>query len=244
MYSFLIRRAQILLVGGVILLFLFCTRAATAQTPWQRTSPRGAEDSTDRQQREQVQRQEPLIHGVVVGGGLAIYQGDFSRNPNHNIFKYLGTAKPTVQVGVDHRLGQFDQYGLGADLSFSHLSGATSGKIEFSNNMLSLDFYGDYELPYVKLGLFRVFAGGGPTLLINPAYHNFPDDADTSEKWRPDLGTRVVGAVKVGVTIYGSLKIGSRITSTDLLDGYLGFNRGGAADIVSFIKVTHRFNVK
>lgn len=242
MHSLLKRRALILLLGGVIL--FLSAQETTAQTPWQRASPGGIDDSTEKQDREQVQQQKPLIHGVVVGGGIAIFQGDLSRNPNHNVFKYLGTAKPTVQVGIDHRLGRYNQYGLGADLSFSHVSGVTTGQIEFSNNMLSLDLYADYELPYVKLGLFRVFAGGGPMLLVNPKYHNFPDNADTNDKWRPDLGTRVVGSVKLGVTIYGSFKIGTRITSTDLLDGHLGYNRGGVADIVSFIRLTHRFNVK
>lgn len=238
MHSSLRLRAQI--ITGGLLLLLFCVSDAIAQTPWQE------QDSAESNQQEESREAESpsLIHGLVAGAGLAVYQGDFSRNPNHNIFKYLGTAKPTIQFGVDHRLGQFDQYGVGADLIYTHVSGATSGRIEFANNMLSLDMYGDYELPYIKLGLFRVFVGGGPLLLINPTYQNFPDDADQDSRWRPDLGTRVVGSATIGVTIFGSLRVGTRITSTDLLDGYLGFHRGGITDMVSFVKVVHRFDIK
>lgn len=232
--------AQVLYLGGAILL-LFCVQDGIAQTPWQEQSSSG--DNETSESREKIQEKRPFIDGIVAGVGLAIYQGDFSRNPNHNIFKYLGTAKPNIKVGVDRRLGIYEQYGVGADLTYSHISGATSGRIEFSNNMISVDLYADYELPYIKLGLFRVFVGGGPLLLVNPKYQNFPEDAFEDEKWRPDLGTRVVGSGKVGVTIFDSVQIGTRITTTDLLDGYLGFYRGGITDIVSFIRVTHRFNI-
>lgn len=242
MHSFLKLQAQILLIGGFLL--LSCASGAMAQTPWQEESTSPQNDTKGDGEQEQLQERQPFVHGLSIGAGLAVYQGDFSRNPNHNVFKYLGTAKPSIELGVDHRFGQFDQFGAGADLIYSHISGATSGKIEFQNNILSLDVYGDYELPYVKLGLFRVFAGAGPMLLINPSYQNFPDDANGDIRWRPDLGTRFVGSAKFGVTIYGSVKIGTRITSTDLLDGYLGFHRDGLTDIVSFIKVSHRFDLR
>lgn len=237
-------RAQILVVLGGVLL-VFCVQESTAQTPWQQNTPsESAEEEQNQSQSRPSQQSELLVHGLIVGGGLTVYQGDFSRNPNHNILKYLGTAKPSLRVGVDHRLGYYDQYGLGVDLAYSRVEGMTSGRIGFKNNMVSLDVYGDYELPYVKVGLFRVFVGGGGVLLLNPEYNNFPNNADGNSKWRPDLKTRVVGSVKVGVTILDKIRVGTRIASTDFLDGYVGYNKGGLTDIVSFISFNYRFGLK
>jgi len=193
------------------------------------------------------QESEPFIHGITVGAGLAVYQGDFTRNPEHNPIKYLaGSGKLAVQVGADHRLGRFDQYGLGVDLVYNRLSGQSSGGTGFSANTVALDFYGDYELPYIKQGLFRVFLGGGPNLIISPSYDGFPDSnsgsrfAENTEK----LGTRVTGSLKVGVTIIDKFRIGTRISSSDLLDGYKGFNPDGIPDFVSFLSFTYRFSLK
>ncbi|PSQ97338.1 MAG: hypothetical protein BRD55_03400 [Bacteroidetes bacterium SW_9_63_38] len=185
------------------------------------------------------QQSEPFVHGISVGAGLAVYQGDFSRNPEHNPIKYLaGSGKLSVQVGADHRLGRFDQFGLGADLVYNRLSGESTGGAGFSANAVALDFYADYELPYVRQGLFRVFLGVGPNFIISPSY-DF-DDLSNSEK----LGTRVTGSLKVGVTILEKFRIGTRISSSDLLDGYEGFRPDGIPDFVSFIDFNYRFSLK
>jgi hypothetical protein len=193
------------------------------------------------------QESEPFIHGISVGAGLAVYQGDFTRNPEHNPIKYLaGSGKLSVRVGADHRLGRFDQYGLGVDLVYNRISGESSGGAGFSANTVALDFYGDYELPYIKQGLLRVFLGVGPNFIISPSYDGFPDSntggrfAENTEK----LGTRVTGSLKVGVTILDKFRIGTRISSSDLVDGYKGFNSNGIPDFISFLNFSYRFSLK
>ncbi len=210
-----------------------------------RRSGQGQQQGGQAQTQQEPQQSEPFIHGISVGAGLAIYQGDFSRNPEHNPIVYVaGSGKLSVKVGADHRLGRFDQYGVGADLVYSRLSGTSTRETGFSVNSVALDFYGDYELPYVRQGLFRVFLGGGPTFLISPSYKNFENLA-RSEENSSKKGTRVIGSLKVGVTVLDKFEFGTRIASTDLLDGYEGFGGGGGVpDIVSFLNFTYRFNRK
>lgn len=187
----------------------------------------------------QAQGNEPLIQGVTVAFGLAIYQGDYSLNPNHNPVKYIaGNGNLSARVGIDHRLGQFDQYGLGIDVVYSRLSGE-SGKASFTSNSVAMDVYADYELPYISEGLFRVFLGGGPNLIVSPSYEGVPR---AEENYEP-LGTRVIGSLKAGVTIMDSFRIGTRIASSDLLDGYKGSTADGVPDFVSFLNIGYRFSL-
>lgn len=235
-------RGKSLVLVGILLAFLG-GQQAHAQAPQGRYSQTGEEgEGREQQSQSRVQQSQPLIHGISLGAGLAIYQGDFSRNPNHNIIKYLaGSASLSLRVGADHRLGQFDQYGLGTDLVYNRLSGETSGGTGFKANSLALDFYGDYELPYIAPGLFRVFLGGGPNLIISPSYQNFPEENEEDNFER--LGTRVSASLKVGVTILDKFRIGTRIASSDLVDGYKGYVSDGVPDFVSFINFSYRFDV-
>jgi hypothetical protein len=206
----------------------------------------GQYPSSQEQQRQpgaQAQESNSLIHGVTVAAGLAIYQGDFSLNPSHNLVKYIaGNGKLSLRVGADHRLGRFDQYGLGADLVYSRLSGETTNEVGFKSNSVALDLYADYELPYIYEGLFRVFVGGGPNLIISPSYTGTPRVSKEENYQR--LGTRVTGSLKVGVTILDSFRIGTRISSTDLLDGYKGFVSDGVPDFVSFLNIGYRIDLE
>lgn len=207
-------------------------------------SPRSTDE---RQSRVPNQGQEgnSLIHGVSVAVGLAIYQGDYSVNPNHNIVKYIaGNGNLAAKVGVDHRLGEFDQYGLGADLVYNRLAGESPRGNGFTANTIALDFYADYELPYIREGLLRVFVGGGPNFIISPSYSGVPigRDPDSDERFQP-LGSRVIGSFKIGLTILDSFRIGTRIASTNLLDGYKGFQNNDVPDFVSFLSVGYRFDV-
>jgi hypothetical protein len=106
--------------------------------------------------------------------------------------------------------------------------------------MVSLDAYGDYELPYIQQGLFRVFVGGGASFLISPSYQGFK----SGDAWRPNLGTRVVGSFSVGVTIIDKIQVGARFPTTDYLDGYRGFYEDPYPDVVSFVRFTHRFELR
>lgn len=205
-------------------------------------SPRSTDERQERVP-NQGQEDNSLIHGVSIAVGLAVYQGDYSLNPNHNVVKYIaGNGNLAARVGIDHRLGEFDQYGLGVDMVYNRLAGETASGNGFKSNSLALDFYADYELPYVREGLFRVFVGGGPNLLISPSYEGTPRVSE-DENFQP-LGTRIIGSLKVGVTIMDSFRIGTRIASTDLLDGYKGFQSDGVPDFVSFLSIGYRFDVR
>jgi hypothetical protein len=125
---------------------------------------------------------------------------------------------------------------------YNRLSGETTGDAGFSANSLALDFYADYELPYIEQGLLRVFVGGGPNFIISPSYTGNP--VSLEENAYQELGTRVIGSLKAGVTIMDALRVGTRVASTDLLDGYKGFDPGPAPDFVSFINISYRFSVK
>ena len=250
-------RAKVLFLTGALLMFFGVADSAAQEQrrrpPQQQQGAPGASQQGgygqpgqqgQQQRRPQAQPEsEPFIHGIMVGAGIAVYQGDFSRNPEHNPVKYLaGSGKLSIRVGADHRLGRFDQYGLGADLVYSRIGGQTTGGSGFSANTVALDFYGDYELPYVRQGLFRVFLGVGPNFIISPSYDNFPSQSsdDNFEK----LGTRVTGSLKVGVTILDKFRIGTRISSSDLIDGYKGFDPNGVPDIISFLNFSYRFDLK
>jgi len=252
MLTHVARRANVLLLAGLIFA-VFGVDGVLGQAPQQGQPPQQApgyqgygasEEDQQSQQPQQPQESEPFIHGISLGVGLAVYQGDFSRNPEHSFVKYVaGSGKLSLRAGLDHRLGQFDQYGLGADVVYNRLGGETTGEIGFEANSVAVDFYGDYELPYIRQGLFRVFVGVGPNIMISPTYENFEnlEKEDSFDK----LGTRVTGSLKVGVTILDKIRIGTRIASTDLLDGYEGFDSDGSVpDFISFLNFSYRFNLK
>lgn len=234
------RRAILLLLGGVLFAGLGTQPILAQDQPSQQGQP--SDRSGRAQDRQQEQESDPFIHGVTLGVGIIVYQGDFSRNPGHGLVEYVaGSGKPSLRAGVDHRMGQFDQYGAGADLVYNRLEGETTGGAGFKANAVALDFYADYKLPYIRQGLLRVFVGGGPNFIISPAYKGFSSlEGDDAEK----LGTRVMGSLKVGFTILGRIRVGTRIASSDLLDGYKGLDGGGVPDFISFLNVSYRFDRK
>ncbi len=199
----------------------------------------------DRQQ-QQPQEQEidqPFISGVYVGVGLNTYQGDLDSNPNDNIIKHLGAAQLDVVVGIDKRFGQFEQFGIEALLSYDRISGQNVRNLQFTNNLLTLEFTGSYELPYIKQGLLRIFAGGGPMFVISPTYSGFPEENPSPDTRFDELGTRVVGAFTGGVLISNKVRIAARVTTTDFLDGHTGLNSGGPLDLLGVVTVGYRFNL-
>ena len=193
-------------------------------------------------QQQQPQQQEidqPFISGVYVGIGLNTYQGDLDSNPNDNIIKHLGAAQLDVAVGADKRFGQFEQFGLEALLSYDRISGQNIRNLQFSNNLLTLEFTGSYELPYIKQGLLRVFVGGGPMFVISPSYEGFPQADNRFD----ELGTRVVGAFTGGVLVADKVRISARVSTTDFLDGHTGIDKAGPVDLLGVITLGYRFNL-
>jgi hypothetical protein len=198
----------------------------------------------DRQQQQPQQEiDQPFISGVYVGVGLNTYQGDLDSNPNDNIVKHLGSAQLDIAVGVDKRFGQFEQFGIEALLSYDRISGQNIRNLEFTNNLLTLEFTGSYDLPYIKQGLLRVFAGGGPMFVISPTYSGFPEENPTPEAQFKELGTRVVGAFTGGVLIADKVRVAARVSTTDFLDGHTGLTGGGPVDLLGVITLGYRFNL-
>jgi hypothetical protein len=215
--------------------------------PSQRFPPRQGGQQPPQQQPPQQQPEEsdePLIHGITAHIGINSYQGDLNNNPNQNLFKYVGLGDINFTVGIDHRLGRFDQYGLNVDLTYDHYFARSvfeSRLLEHSNSLVSLDFVADYELPYIQQGLFRVFLGGGPALVLAPFYGRYPGNSDLFDT---SLTTRPIATVVAGVSVFEVLRIGTRVTSTDYLDGYAGVNGEGFPDTLGFISVGYRFDRK
>lgn len=243
------RRAILLLLGGMLFAGIG-TQPVAAQAPQEGPPPQqgqpsgryGPAQERQEQPQQQVQEPEPFIHGVSLGVGIAVYQGDFGRNPEHSIVKYVaGSGKFSFRAGVDHRMGLFDQYGVGADLVYNRIGGETTGGAGFEANALALDVYVDYELPYIRQKFLRVFVGGGPTFIISPSYKGFSALTGTGDTKK--LGTRATGSLKVGFTILDKIRIGTRLSISDLIDGYEGFNRIGP-DFISFLNFSYRFNLK
>ena len=236
------RATRLLLIG----LFIGISGAGQgfAQGPPEQPSQqqRGEENRVP----DQIQ-DDSFVDGVTAAIGLAIYQGDFSRNPNRNVLKYVaGNGNLAARVGVDHRFGAFEQYGLGLDLGYNRIVGKDPNGLGFEANSITLDFYADYELPYIKQGFLRVFIGGGPNLVLSPSYNGIPAVRNTEsfEENVQQKGTRVIGSFKAGIMIMDSFRIGTRVASTDLLDGYKGFESNGVPDFVSFVNIGYRFGVR
>jgi hypothetical protein len=189
----------------------------------------------------------PFVHGLTIGIGTSTYQGDLSRNPDNNVLKYFSSATPSVLVRADRRFGQFQQFGLNTELQYHRISGKTtsggSQPLEVSNNLVGLDFTADYDLPYIRQGLFRVFLGGGPLFVISPSYSsNFPEP-EQDDRFDP-LGSRVVGSVVAGVTMFDTFRIGVRVSTSDFLDGHVGVDGTKGVDYMGFFGVTHRFDFR
>jgi hypothetical protein len=196
-------------------------------------------------QAQAAEESSPFVHGITIGVGLSTYQGDLSRNPDNNVLKYISSATPSVLVRADRRFGQFQQFGLNAELQYHRVSGKTtsggSQPLEFSNNLVGLDFTADYDLPYIRQGLFRVYLGGGPLFVISPSYSsNFPEE---DERFDP-LGSRVVGSLVAGVSMFDTFRIGLRISTSDFLDGHTGIDGTKGVDYMGFVGVTHRFSFR
>ncbi len=178
---------------------------------------------------------------VAVGGGLSLFSGDIDTNPSSRFFKLAGNANLHLEARAEH---VFEDWRLGLELAYDRVSGALGDDdvYSFSNNLLSLDLVGAYELPILEDGFLSVFAGAGPVLFLNPQY-DFPPSAASDESFQ-EMGTRLRFGVKGGLAIQRRVRIGIRFIPTDFIDGYEGLIPSEAPfDYVSFISLNYRFNV-
>ncbi|PEN15182.1 hypothetical protein CRI94_02545 [Longibacter salinarum] len=234
-------------VGTLCLVFLLGT--SLLSEVYAQVNPRGNRGRPAYGQNSQEQEappqpvNQPFISGVYVGVGINTYQGDLDSNPNDNILKHLGGAQLDVVVGVDKRFGEYEQFGIGAQVSYDRISGQNIRNLEFTNNLISLEFTGSYELPYIKQDLLRVFLGGGPMFVISPTYTGFPAQDPSPDSEFKELGTRVVGSIVGGVLVSDKVRIGARVSTTDFLDGHSGITGAGPVDLLGFITVGYRFNL-
>jgi hypothetical protein len=89
--------------------------------------------------------------------------------------------------------------------------------------------------------------------IIAPSYEGFPTEEEQQRlreetglgaEWQPDLGTRVTGAVKLGVIIQDRIRIGLRVPFTDYVDGHNGIDGDGSVDFVTTINLGYRLNLR
>lgn len=216
--------------------------------------PQQGEQAGQRQQDPYAEESIPFLHGIYLGAGVNLFQGDFSSNPNNNILKHLGSAELNVLAGADKRFGAFEQYSLGAELEYNFLSGQQVVGQSFSAHTLSLDVMGNYDIPFVSQNLLRIFAGVGPMFIIAPSYDGFPTEQRQEDlrsrgaigedvEWQSDLGTRVTGAAKFGIIIQDRIRLGLRVPFSDFVDGHTGINASGL-DFVTSINLGYRINLR
>ena len=170
--------------------------------------------------------------GASIGIGLNVYHGDLDGNPDSEFVKYVGAANLHLLAGVDRRFGAL---GVGLDFNYQRLT-ARSGRVDMANNIASLDFVVSMGVGGANQSLLRLYAGIAPTLLI-PRYYRFPSDREGYD----DLGTRFVTSFPVGIILQDRIRLGIRVTTSDLLEGYRG--TGGDRDYLTFINLGYRFDL-
>lgn len=184
------------------------------------------------------------LDGVVVGVGINTFHGDVDSSPaDAEFFRALTTAGLDLRLGVDRRFGPDNRLGVAAHLVYDRIYGEGPPGPRFANNLVSLELVGEYEIPGIRDDLFRLFAGGGPTLLVNPSYSGL----DLVGRGNPTIvrerGTRVVGSIVLGVTIADRVRLGTRIATTDYLDGLRTSGRNQPVDLLGFINIGYRFDL-
>jgi len=231
------------------------TQGRRGQPPPRQGQAPPSDQSGNQSQQAAPEDSTPFVHGIYLGFGVSTYHGDIDGNPDQDPIGFLGNATLRLEVAADHRLGTYDQFGIESRLSFEQVDGAARGwganprqPLKFDASLINLDIVGSYELPYIQQGFLRVFAGGGPSLIVNPTYEGFPAESDLAnyrDDLFQDLGTRVTASVVAGVTVLDAFRIGVRVLPSDYVDGYAGFQDGSdVPDVVGFISFGHRFDLK
>lgn len=185
-----------------------------------------------------------------------MFIGDLDGNRDSNPILFLGNSRAHLMAGLAAPVLP-DTEGF-LELSYDRIGGTNAGccdpgradandqgefPIQFTNNAFSLDLGVTYTFETKPEGIFGVFAGVGPTLLLNPTYEGFPpEEEDDRDRYREE-GTRVVPTAKLGFVVQDYLRIGLRMTPSNLLDGYLGFRETSNSDFIAFISITPRINL-
>ncbi len=184
----------------------------------------------------------PVIDGLTVGGGLALFQGDLDANPSHNPLKLIGSGNVHALIGVDRATGDFR---LGLEMVYDRLGGELSERTHtFTNNALSLDFVASYNAPFIRDGLLGAYLGIGPTLLINPTYSDYiQEEAQNGDARYKTPGTRVMMSLKAGFDFNDQIRLGVRFLPSDYVDGFAGIDEDFAFDMISTITLGYRFDL-
>lgn len=183
------------------------------------------------------------VDGVTVGVGINTFHGDVDSDIfSHTFLRTLTTAGPNVRLGIDQRFGPRDRFGVSTHLVYDRVYGEAPPEWAFQNNLLSLEFSGEFEPSWGQDDLFRFFAGGGPTLVFAPRYS---DELRAQMQNDPsDLNTRLVGTLVFGVQIADRVRLGLRMATTDYLDGFRGVGpQNLPVDLLGFINVGYRFDL-
>lgn len=170
-----------------------------------------------------------LIDGFEFGVGLSMYGGDLDGNPNSDLPSYVGSGRLAAYAGVDRDMGSFRVSLL---LSVGQLRG-TNAQIDGRHTVLASDVL----LGYRVVGPIAVYAGIGPALLV-PDYARTTANAVLDE-WAVD-GSHFALTFPVGVLLQDRVRIGLRLTNSDMIDGYRG---GASKDILGQFTVGYRLRL-
>lgn len=184
-----------------------------------------------------------FLDGMTVGIGMMAYgyQGALRQNPNDNVLKYLTAAQPSFQVGVDRRMGRYEQYGLDVHLAYTPISGQVSGAdapFTFQSHLVSTEITGMYSLPYIQQDLLRVFAGGGVLWTLVPSFSDNPPGGYNLDAANGQIAGSLVG----GLLIHDVFRVGIRLpTSSTLVFASSDRTIHPTPDILGFMQLTYRF---
>jgi hypothetical protein len=187
-----------------------------------------------------------FLDGVYGGIGATAYgyRGALRQNPNNNVLKYVTAAQPSVHLGVDRRMGRYEQYGLDLYIGYNRVAGQVSGAdgapFTFQSHLVSIEATGMYSLPYIRQDLLRVFAGGGMLLTLAPSFSANPPSGYSVDA----NGGRMAGTLVGGLLIRDVFRIGIRLpTSSTLAFASLDQTIRPTPDILGFVELTYRFEL-
>ena len=171
----------------------------------------------------------PLLDGFTVAPGVGIYVGDLDGNPDANPIQYFVSGRFGMILGADRRYGNIS---TGIELHYNSMA-IDRGEFELRNTILSLDLVAGYHFDIFRSDFVRLLGGLGATYVM-PSYERFPEDLEGAER----LDARLLLTVPVSLIIQERVRLGVRLTQTDLLDSFKG---QAGVDWLYFVHVGYRF---
>lgn len=186
-----------------------------------------------------------FFDGVVIGGGIVIYEGELDRNPFHSLGQYLASGGLDITMGVERT---FDGSFFQLNGRFSYVKGGDeyvqghSYCCGFSNKVLSLNGITGISLHlFGREHMVRLFTGLG-------VLHHLP--INNNPELLPELGFGNINvlegqgmwalSIPIGVSFLRSVRVTGRLVLTDYLDNAAS---GRPYDFILHVNAVHRFSL-